>query len=152
MAMKFCEACSSETEMSVFECGKCGGSSFVHKREDVKGITQPASTPKPTSTSKAQTTPPPVPAAVSTPSQKIQVDRINELIVEQRKTTHAVRAIAIYLLYQFITMVATGFILGIESANPDYSGDGYIITAGLALIGGTVTSIFAALSELSKSE
>ncbi len=150
--MKFCEACSSETEMSVFECSKCGGSSFVHKREDVKGSSRPASAPKPVTTSKTQTTSQPAPVTVNTPSQKIQVDRINELIIEQRKTTHAVRAIAIYLLYQFITMVATGFILGIESANPDYSGDGYIIAAGLALIGGTVTSLFAALSELSKSE
>jgi hypothetical protein len=70
-----------------------------------------------------------------------------ESIEEQKRTTHAVRALATYILIQIPYALVAGIIFSLGSSEV-----GWLIFAGLLAIGGFIHALMVALTELSLSK
>ncbi len=137
MAKKYCEKCLTSTEMSNFECSKCGGSSFIHSLPagdycdcgipDING-TQCAKCSKeinPSRLAKISLNAPVAPSKAAAPSKGAKEGSgsaiagiaasptgktIDDLIRAQNRTTHAVRAFVRFLFIQLSAMTLGVFI------------------------------------------
>jgi hypothetical protein len=73
----------------------------------------------------------------------------SELVSAQNRTTHAVRAMAVYLLYSALFNVIGGVIIGIAFASGSASGG--VVFGGVIVAVGNLIGLFNGLSELGKS-
>ena len=145
MSKKYCEKCSTPTEMSNFECANCQGSSFVHAlptgdycdcgipeiygnickkcSQEIK----PARLAKLTKSGVATTaTAAPQSSAASKKSVATEIPQlsatgktIDDLIRAQNRTTHAVRAFVRFLFIQLSAMTLGLFIWNLAAASAD---------------------------------
>lgn len=88
---------------------------------------------------------------------KSEVGSVDPLLLEQRRTTHAIRSIAIFILIQVTASVisaiffAIGFAMDMGAQYGDGGGVGMYAFGGIIALGGLVASLNAAWSEYSKS-
>ena len=145
MSKKYCEKCSTPTEMSNFECSNCQGSSFVHTLpsgdycdcgipEIYGSICKKCSLEiKPARLSKLVKSgftnaeaPAPRPTSSSKKSVATEIPQlsatgktIDDLIRAQNRTTHAVRAFVRFLFIQLSAMTLGLFIWNLAAASAD---------------------------------
>lgn len=82
---------------------------------------------------------------------------ISRLVSSQDRTTHAVRAIAVFILYPLVFNIIGGIFIGISlgisagSYNGSASAVGGFVFGALIIAVGNLFALFMALSELGKS-
>jgi hypothetical protein len=168
MAKKFCEKCFEPSEMSNFECRKCGGSSFVHKLTDAgycdcgipdiegtmcKKCSQQINPSRLAKLGKSGFT---IASAseVKTPTpakrgeaKELQLSSatgktIDDLIRAQNRTTHAVRAFVRFLFIQLSAMTLGIFIWNLSLGMADAESCAY---DGTNCSGNSALQVVAAL-------
>ncbi len=169
-AYKWCTKCGEQVVMNdVFECPVCLGSSFTHKKESLEGSTPAAavvtSQSSNSTSSKPKQVAPKEKSTVSAESgdiaQLIQLQQ--ESIRATNRTTHAIRALVLFIFYQLAASTAAAFFygigLGITSSSDECQNSGicepnafFIVVSALIFLGGVIFSSMKGWEEIGKSD
>ena len=169
-AYKWCTKCGEQVVMNdVFECPVCLGSSFTHKKESLEESTPAAavvaSQSSNSTSSKPKQVAPKEKSTVSAESgdiaQLIQLQQ--ESIRATNRTTHAIRALVLFIFYQLAASTAAAFFygigLGISGSTDECQYDGkcdpnafFIVVSALIFLGGVIFSSMKGWEEIGKSD
>ena len=134
MGLKYCDECHESVEQVVMACPNCHATTFVHGAEIMKrdkkerqerpkvAVTTPTQTPTPEPTQRAQKTENTVtetPRTAPAPSALViskTGKTIDDLILAQNKTTHAVRAFVRFLFIQLTGITLAVFLWNLSLA------------------------------------
>lgn len=132
MSLKYCDGCHEPVEQVVMACPECKATTFVHGAEIMKrdkkeraerpkvAVATPTPTPEPTqSTQKTEKTVTETPRTAPAPSALViskTGKTIDDLILAQNKTTHAVRAFVRFLFIQLTGITLAVFLWNLSLA------------------------------------